>query len=246
MSNIEVSISQKHGAHIHHEIFEDNNYQKTIAEVALHTDSSSINEKYATLHVIQYSEGVNDDKCHNIMGFGGQRLHHSISGMPGAEFLLSGYDKGVKRSLLTLPAFYEQFPSMVTHAPELKSKNATWQGFVVAIYEIGCLEGSLATIYVDDKIARRKTIVLGGTVMIIGAVILAALFSAGQLLVARIIRGIGNEFNTSTVPVWQTECAKPERRGPLVMSASAIITGGVMILYWIDFGFFFVKNSLTS
>nr|UJH94542.1 Stl1.3 [Starmerella bombicola] len=239
-----VIISKKTTAPDSIESFGDGS--DTIGVSSSHTDTSSYDEKQGTHHVEHYGELINDDKHYKFMGLSGTKLHNLISVMAGTGFLLFGYDQGVMGSLLTLPAFYEQFPSMDTHTQELKSKNSTWQGFVVAVYEIGCLVGALATMYVGDKLGRRKTIVLGCTIMIIGAVIQTASFSAGQLLVARIITGIGNGFNTSTVPVWQSECAKPERRGPLVMIAGALISCGIMISYWIDFGFFFVKHNSAS
>lgn len=51
----------------------------------------------------------------------------------------------------------------------------------------------------------------------------------------------GNGFITATVPVWQSECAKAEDRGYLVMVEGALITGGICISYWLDLAFFFVR-----
>lgn len=184
-----------------------------------------------------------------FLGLSGQKLHNAISVIAGAGFLLFGYDQGVMGSLLTLPSFYKQFPSMDTvtvMSQSEKEHRSTWQGLVVAIYEIGCLIGAIATMYVGDKIGRRKTIVLGCSIMIVGAIIQTTSYSAAQLFVSRIITGIGNGFNTSTVPIWQSECAKPERRGPLVMVAGALITGGITISYWLDLGLYFVSDSSVS
>lgn len=35
---------------------------------------------------------------------------------------------------------------------------------------------------------------------------------------------------TSTIPTWQSECARPEKRGRMIILAGAIISGGVMIV----------------
>lgn len=35
---------------------------------------------------------------------------------------------------------------------------------------------------------------------------------------------------TSTIPTWQAECARPEKRGRMIILAGAIISGGVMIV----------------
>jgi hypothetical protein len=39
-----------------------------------------------------------------------------------------------------------------------------------------------------------------------------------------------NRQVTSTIPTWQAECARPEKRGRVIILAGAIISGGVMIV----------------
>lgn len=63
------------------------------------------------------------------------------------------------------------------------------------LQEIGCLVGALSNLWVGDWLGRRKTIVLGGTIMIIGAILQAASVSYAMLVVARIITGFGNGLN---------------------------------------------------
>ena len=61
--------------------------------------------------------------------------------------------------------------------------------------EIGCLIGALSNLWIGDRLGRRRTIVLGGVVMVIGAILQAASFSYAQMLVARVITGLGNGLN---------------------------------------------------
>ena len=63
--------------------------------------------------------------------------------------------------------------------------------------EIGCLIGALSNLWVGDRIGRRKTIVLGGIIMIIGAILQTTSFSYAQMVVARIVTGLGNGLNVS-------------------------------------------------
>ena len=58
--------------------------------------------------------------------------------------------------------------------------------------------------------------------------------------------GIGNGLNTSTVPTWQSECSKAHRRGQLVMVEGSLITGGICLSYWLDFGFSFLDPNSVS
>ena len=49
----------------------------------------------------------------------------------------------------------------------------------------------------------------------------------------RIVTGFGNGMNTSSIPVWQSEMAPPKIRGFLVLFEGALITGGIMLSYWV-------------
>lgn len=206
-------------------------------------DSTSDQETHhVNQHQVVASMG-DPTKIHSFLGLHGQKLSWFVSMTAGVGFLLFGYDQGVMGSLLTQKTFRDTFPEIDAYDDSSKS---TYQGFVVAVYEIGCLVGALWTMWYGDKVGRRKTIFTGCIVMIIGAIIQAAGYSTGQLLAGRIIAGLGNGMNTSTVPVWQSECARPENRGKLVMLQGALISGGIMISYWIDFAFYFVEWSSAS
>lgn len=80
----------------------------------------------------------------------------------------------------------------------------------------------------------------GGLIMTIGAIIQCAAVDYAMMLVSRVITGVGNGLLTSTVPAYQSECAKPHKRGPLVLFSGSLITLGIMISYWINLGFYFV------
>jgi MFS family permease len=148
--------------------------------------------------------------------------------------------------LLTLPSFVETFPriDVVNTTGGAKSNASTMQGLTIGLYEIGCMIGALSTLYLGDKYGRRKLIWWGSAVMIIGAVIQTASYHLEQLIIARIVSGVGNGWITATVPVWQSECARAEHRGYLVMIEGALITGGVAFSYGIDLAFYFVPGAV--
>ncbi|CAE6427030.1 unnamed protein product [Rhizoctonia solani] len=173
--------------------------------------------------------------------FRGARLNAFLAFIAGTGFTLFGYDQGVLSALLTTESFMKTFPQ--TSPTSGPPNHATLQSLLVAIYEIGCLIGALSNLWIGERLGRRRTIALGGIIMIIGAILQAASFGYAQMLVARVITGLGNGLNTSTVPAYHAECAAPEKRGYLIMIEGSLITFGIMVSYWIDFGFFFVKNS---
>ncbi|KAH0336210.1 general substrate transporter, partial [Aureobasidium melanogenum] len=182
-------------------------------------------------------------------GLTGTNLNIAVGIIAGLDFLLFGYDQGVMGGLLTLKSFNRTFPEIdVDHPPHGQSSSytSTIQGISVASYNLGCFVGALATIWIGDWLGRRKTIFLGSAIMVIGATLQTSAFALAHLIVGRIITGIGNGMNTSTVPAWQSECSKSHRRGQMVMIEGALITGGVMMSYWIDFGFSYLEPSTVS
>jgi MFS family permease len=49
--------------------------------------------------------------------------------------------------------------------------------------------------------------------MAIGAILQASSFGRIQLIVARVVTGIGNGLNTCTIPMWQAETLPARNRG---------------------------------
>ncbi|KAL9050948.1 MAG: hypothetical protein Q9162_006333 [Coniocarpon cinnabarinum] len=192
-------------------------------------------------------------------GLKGSALNWTIGIIAGLDFLLFGYDQGVMGGLLDLPVFYTVFPDINTHLetntpdPALNAQRAatnnqhsTYQGISVAAYNVGCFLGAVLTIWVGNYLGRKKTIFVGSIIMTVGATLQCTAFQLPHFIVGRIVTGIGNGMNTSTVPTWQSETSKSHRRGQLVMIEGALITGGIMISYWIDFGMSFVAPNQAA
>jgi hypothetical protein len=109
---------------------------------------------------------------------------------------------------------------------ELKD-NATMQGTVTAFYEIGkrllrikfgpfpldtkttpgCLFGAIFMLTWGDWLGRRRGIIGGAVVMILGVIVQVTSYAGKQPLaqftIGRIITSVGNGMNTSTIPTYQ-------------------------------------------
>lgn len=117
------------------------------------------------------------------------------------------------------------------------------EGIVVSCYSLGCFFGTVILVRYGNTWGRKKSIMLGCSIMLIGAVLQFAAFELSQFVVGRIVCGVGNGFITATVPVWQAECSRPNRRGLTIAFDMALNLGGVMVAYWTDFGFSFTEPS---
>lgn len=168
----------------------------------------------------------NEHGIPHYMGMTGKMLSLAVSVVATNGFLLFGYDQGVMSGIISAPQFNAAFP-------ETKD-DSTWQGFVTAIYEVGCLIGALFQLSYGDKIGRRRAIIVGGIIMIIGVIIqITAIPSSGtagataQFIVGRTITGIGNGINTSTIPTYQAECSHSTNRGLLICIEGGTVAIGV-------------------
>ncbi|CZS93885.1 hypothetical protein WAI453_001293 [Rhynchosporium graminicola] len=174
-------------------------------------------------------------------GLMGRPLGLLISTIATTGFLLFGYDQGVMSGIISADPFNAYFP-------ETKD-NSVYQGFVTAIYEIGCLLGAIFILAFGDRTGRRKAMMLGGFIMIIGVIIqIACIYghnATAQLIIGRVITGIGNGINTSTIPTYQAECSRTTNRGLLICIEGGIIAFGTMIAYWIDYGASYGPDDLT-
>jgi MFS family permease len=79
--------------------------------------------------------------------------------------------------------------------------------------------------------------------MSIGAIIQIASFGVPEMIVGRIVAGIGNGINTSTAPVWQGETSKASWRGKLIVIEMIMNIAGFSLSNWVTYGFSFVGGS---
>ncbi|KAF2172047.1 hypothetical protein M409DRAFT_63542 [Zasmidium cellare ATCC 36951] len=187
----------------------------------------------------------------------GKALNRAISWVASCGFLMFGYDQGVLSALLTLDDFQKVLPLMT---PRSRANNLCWldapennipdpsmctgdsntQAAAVAIYQVGCFLGAVLILFYGEKWGRKSSTFYGSIIMIIGTIMQAAAFDYGLFVAGRVVGGIGNGMVTSTIPTWQSECTKPEKRGRAIITSGAFITFGIMIAYWIDYAFYFI------
>ncbi|KAF2742853.1 general substrate transporter [Sporormia fimetaria CBS 119925] len=176
-----------------------------------------------------------------FMGLNGKKLNLAVSIIATTGFTLFGYDQGVMSGIISAEPFMNYFPETYN--------NSTWQGFVTAIYEIGCFLGALLILLIGDKLGRRRAMILGAFIMIIGVIIQVTAIKpyqqTAQFIIGRTITGVGNGINTSTIPTYQAECAKTKNRGLLICIEGGVIAFGTLVAYWVNFGCSYGPPDLT-
>lgn len=114
---------------------------------------------------------------------------------------------------------------------DFNSPDPKMQGIIVSIYDIGCAAGCLFAFFFGERFGRKSMILAGGVTMVIGTVLLGSSTTLAQLLVGRIVTGVGNGFNSSTIPMYQSEMCKPKNRGILLCMQGTITIVGLCIAY---------------
>ncbi|KAG7747217.1 hypothetical protein KL929_002982 [Ogataea haglerorum] len=177
----------------------------------------------------------------------GTKLSIAIALAGASAWILQGYDQAIMNGLLTMKTFEKQFPTLNTNRPGVNKQHATViEGTVVAIYELGCVLGCVASYFYGDKLGRRRFTMMVCTITIIGVIIQTSSFHITQLVIARVITGVGVGGITATVPTYISECAPARLRGKLVLLCGSLAISGVALATWVDFGFYFVKHNSVN
>ncbi|KAL1625472.1 hypothetical protein SLS56_007366 [Neofusicoccum ribis] len=176
-----------------------------------------------------------------FLGMRGKMLSTVVSIVATTGFLLFGYDQGVMSGIIGADPFNDYF--------EETKDNKTYQGFVTAIYEVGCFFGAIIMLVIGDKLGRKRGIIAGAVIMIVGVIIQVAAVKPhnhmAQFIIGRTITGVGNGINTSTIPTYQAECSKSTNRGLLICIEGGVIAFGTMIAYWTDYGCSYGSQDLS-
>jgi MFS family permease len=83
-------------------------------------------------------------------GLSGRALGLLVSTIATNGFLLFGYDQGVMSGIINAPDFNAYFPAT--------KGDSVYQGFVTAIYEVGCLFGAISILTFGDRLGRRRAV----------------------------------------------------------------------------------------
>jgi MFS family permease len=79
-----------------------------------------------------------------------------------------------------------------------------------------------------------------------GAILQATSYQLAQMIVARIVSGIGMGFINSTVPVLQAEFSPKATRGRYVCAQLSTLNFGIFMVYWIDYAFSTVEDGVKT
>src|SRR3546814_11745084 len=104
--------------------------------------------------------------------------------------------------------------------------NNQQQEVVVSVPIIGAMATAAVSGVLNDKYGRKPVIMASSVVFILGAVVMAIAGNYEELLVGRLIVGLGVGASSMSVPVYVSEAAPAPIRGFLVTCVNVAIPSG--------------------
>ena len=117
---------------------------------------------------------------------------------------------------------------------DLHASNFGQQAIVASIL-IGAVVGAIASGYLADKISRKWTKCLSGSIYVLGALLSAFSTNVWELVGARFILGISVGTASFVSPLYISELAPKKLRGGMVSFNQLMITSGILIAYIVNF-----------
>jgi sugar porter (SP) family MFS transporter len=110
------------------------------------------------------------------------------------------------------------------------------KGVITASLSVGAIVGAIFSSRVNEKLGRRRTIMLAAVVVIIGTVAASVSPTFALLIISRLVIGVGIGFSSSTVPTYLSELAPARLRGAMGALNQIFIVLGILIAFLVSYG----------
>jgi sugar porter (SP) family MFS transporter len=153
-----------------------------------------------------------------------QAFIRRVSFIAGLGGILYGFDMGVIAAALI-------------YVRDSFHLSTVMQEVLVIAVLVGVMIGALVGGTIADRIGRRKTLVWGAILFIVGSILAPLSPNVYVLFIARALLGIAVGFTSVTAPVYVSELAPPQSRGMLIGLYQFALTSGIAIAdlvgYWL-------------
>lgn len=116
---------------------------------------------------------------------------------------------------------------------------------MVAILEIGAFISSLSVGKIGDIIGRRKTILYGSMIFLVGGALQTFANGMPMMMTGRFIAGLGVGALSTIVPVYQSEISPPHNRGKLACIEFSGNIIGYTTSVWVDYFCGYIESNAS-
>lgn len=106
------------------------------------------------------------------------------------------------------------------------------EGWFVSSGLLGCIIGVLLTGIINDKVGRKKILVVAGLMFLLSAVGCAFATNFSLLVLFRLIGGVGVGMASVISPLYISELSPPAQRGRMISYYQLAITVGILLAYF--------------
>ncbi|SMY23605.1 unnamed protein product [Zymoseptoria tritici ST99CH_1A5] len=138
--------------------------------------------------------------------------------------LLYGYDLGVIAGAVDSENFKSTFQPTKAEI-----------GAVVSVFTGGAFFGAMFAGPCGDFLGRKKTILLGAVIFLLGGALQTGAQALSYLYAGRAIAGIGVGFLVMIVPLYQAELAHPDIRGRVTALQQFMLGVGALVASWVSY-----------
>src|ERR1700693_4054970 len=153
-----------------------------------------------------------------------QAFIRRVSFIAGLGGILYGFDMGVIAAALI-------------YVRDSFHLSTVMQEVLVIAVLVGVMIGALIGGTIADRIGRRKTLIWGAVLFILGSILTPLSPNVYVLFIARGLLGIAVGFTSVTAPVYVSELAPPQSRGMLIGLYQFALTVGIALAnlagYWL-------------
>lgn len=157
------------------------------------------------------------------------RLRFFIYFAAGMAGLLFGLDQGVISG--ALPFISKEW--------NLDSSAQEW---VVSSMMVGAAAGALAASYLAKEIGRKKSLMIGAALFIVGSLGSGLAPSVDILIGSRLILGFSVGIASYTAPLYLAEMADKNARGKVISGYQLMVTVGILAAFLSDTAFSYTGN----
>lgn len=151
-----------------------------------------------------------------------------VACLGGLQF---GWDTGIASGML-----------VAIHADLGHELSEGEQELIVSATTVGAILGSIVAGRMADWLGRKKVMMGSGILFLLGALEQAASQVVRELVLGRVLVGLGVGMASMVVPTYLAEVAPTKVRGRVVGINSLLVTGGQVIAYLIDAAFYHLPH----
>ncbi|KAI8580606.1 hypothetical protein K450DRAFT_236411 [Umbelopsis ramanniana AG] len=141
---------------------------------------------------------------------------------------VNGYDGSMMNGLTAGPNWNGYFGHPLD--------NPSLLGLINAIMSVGSFIGVWVAPYLSDNYGRKKAIIVGSVINLVGVALQSAAVHVGMFIAARFILGFGIAITGNAAPTLVVEIAHPKYRGTITGLYNTTWYVGSIIAAWVTFG----------